>query len=75
MLASPEFREAAHHALFAERAVPLLHEAEAVIAAAEAAAKNPTSQLDMEVRQELGRRYQQARTLVPELREYLYPED
>lgn len=75
MLASPEFREAAHHALFAERAVPMLREAEAVIATAEEVARNPRTQADVQTRVELGARYKEAKQLAPQLRDYLYPED
>jgi hypothetical protein len=75
MLASAEFRSAAHHVLFAERVLPLLHEAETVIDTAEAVARGASPAMSMADRAALGEQYTIAKTVAPELRELLYPED
>lgn len=72
MLASPAFRQAAHHAIFAEKMGPLLENAEQIIA--DSSKPAPTG-ATMKERIALGDSRKAAAEMAPYLRELLYPED
>lgn len=74
MLASPGFRAAAHHALFADRLAPLLASVETAQAQAEAAAAN-ADHLTLGEKVDIGEQRRLAAEVLPMIRDMLYPED
>ncbi len=74
MLASPGFRAAAHHALFADRLIPLLAGVETAQAQAEAAAANADN-LTLSQKVDIGEQRRVAAEVIPMIRDLLYPED